>query len=86
MYKQDIWESKYWFKNEVKSIIVEQNEICLTMQELEQNVLKCVKDLIHLERPVYLFVDGPWKEYVKRYVANPRKYITTSDEDSFINE
>ena len=30
--------------------------------------MKYIKDLIHLERPMHMFVDGPWKEYAKRYV------------------
>ena len=39
------------------------------MSELEQKVMTCVKNLIHLERPILRIVDGPWKEYVKRCVA-----------------
>ena len=35
-------------------------------------MIKYVKELIHIERPIHMFVDGPWKEYAKRYVVNPR--------------
>ena len=37
--------------------------------------MKYVKELIHIERPIHMFVDGPWKEYAKRYVKNPRNVI-----------
>ena len=37
--------------------------------------MKYIKDLIHIERPMPMFVDGPWKEYAKRYVKNPRSVV-----------
>ena len=66
MSKDDIWDTKNWFRNEVSRIITENNLQCHTMEELEQVVLTKVKELIQREVPYSGFVDGPWKIYSKR--------------------
>lgn len=41
------------------------------MKDLVNNVIREVKEMILTERPIYIFVDGPWKVYVKRNVQVP---------------
>ena len=38
--KDDIWDSKNWFRNEVNAIIHQANLQCSTMDELEEVVLE----------------------------------------------
>ena len=71
--KDDIWETKNWFRNEVSRIIKENNLKCETIKELEKIVLSKVKNLILYELPRAGFVDGPWKILTERFAARVRK-------------
>ena len=70
--KNDIWDTKNWFRNEVSHIIKENNLKCKTMQELEKIVLSKVKSLILYELPNKGFVDGPWKILTERLASRVR--------------
>ena len=71
--KDDIWETKNWFRCEVSRIIKENNLKCKTIKELEKIVLSKVKNLILYELPRAGFVDGPWKILTERFAARVRK-------------
>ena len=64
--KEDIWDTKNWFRNEVSRIITKENLRTRNMLELENQVLIKVKQWMNKEVPKPGFVDGPWKTYVKR--------------------
>ena len=64
--KEDIWDTKNWFRNEVSRIITKENLRCRSMLELENSVLIKVKQWMNKEEPKPGFVDGPWQTYVKR--------------------
>ena len=71
--KDDIWDTKNWFRTEVSRIIKENNLKCKTIKELEKIVLSKVKTLILYELPRAGFVDGPWKILTERFAARVRK-------------
>lgn len=74
--REDIWDTKHWFRNEVKKIIKDRNLTCETMEELEREVIEAVKNLIKREQPRSTFVDGPWQLYVKELQRRQgRKYF-----------
>ena len=64
--KEDIWDTKNWFRNEVSRIITKENNRCRNMMELENSVLIKVKEWMNREEPKPGFVDGPWQTYVRR--------------------
>ena len=64
--KEDIWETKNQFKNEVSRIILENNLECKSMEELEFLVILKVKQMIDKVLPKPGYVDGPWKIYAER--------------------
>ena len=63
--KNDIWDTKNWFRNEVNQIIMRANLQCTSMTQLEEVVLEAVKLWLQREQPNKGFVDGPWKCYVE---------------------
>ena len=60
MEKDDIWETKNWFRNKISKTIKKYNMGCSTLEELEFLVLRRVKQLIIQEKPSSGRVDGPW--------------------------
>ena len=64
--KEDVWETKNWFRNEISRIILENNLQCNSMEELELLVIQNVKQMIEEVLPKPGFVDGPWKIYAER--------------------
>ena len=46
------------------------------MEELEQIVLRKIKELIKKELPRPGFVDGPWKIYTKRVTDQAIKFVS----------
>ena len=64
--KEDIWETKNKFRNDVSRIILENNLQSKSMEELEFRVILQVKQMIEKDLPKPGFVDGPWKIYTER--------------------
>lgn len=46
------------------------------MEELEQVVLRKIKELVKKELPRPGFVDGPWKIYTKRITDQAIKFVS----------
>lgn len=65
--KEDVWDTKNAFRNQVNFLILRENFKTETMEELETAVIMYVKEWIALVNPKPQYVDGPWKAYVKRF-------------------
>ena len=70
--KEDVWETKSWFRNEVSRIILENNLQTNSMEELEVLVIHNVKQMIEEVLPKPGFVDGPWKIYAERLTRSAK--------------
>ena len=66
--KQDIWNTKNLFRNEVSRIIHQENSVSHSMDQLEANVLQGIKDWIIRTRPYLYGEDKPWQIYIKRQI------------------
>ena len=65
--KEDVWDTKNAFRNQVNYLILRENFKCETMEELETAVIMYIKEWIAQVNPKPQYVDGPWKAYVKRF-------------------
>ena len=75
--KEDIWESKYSFRNKLKEFIQDENEKTETIEELEATVMERVKKWIDTERPYKKLLDIIWQIYVTRMEAPSGKMETS---------
>ena len=75
--KEDIWESKYSFRNKLKEFIQDENQKTETIEELEEKVMERVRNWIDTERPYKKLLDIIWQIYVTRLDA-PSQKIETS--------
>ena len=46
--KEDIWDTKNSFRNQVNRLILRDNFLTETMEDLEQSVMKNIKEWIHI--------------------------------------
>lgn len=65
-----MWETRRFFRNKYREIILAQNEQTETMEELELKVLQKIKTMIKKKQLKPGHVDGPWKAFVMRVQAN----------------
>lgn len=62
--KNDIWDTRNSFRNQVAKIIMQKNFTTTTLEELEKAVIEGVKDWIIKEKPNSL-MDESWRNYAK---------------------
>ena len=62
--REDIWDSKNAFRNEVYKFIVEENLKTKSMQELVMRVVEKTKSLINNDKQL-IIIDSIWRIYIK---------------------
>ena len=68
--KDDLWDSKHLFRNEVKRFILVENHQTQTMDELVHAVVEQIKEWIRREKPHINDLDVAWQKYVQRQISN----------------
>ena len=76
MEREDIWDSKNAFRNEVSRIIIQENMKTSTMTELIKNVVEKTKELINREKQL-IIIDECWRIYSKK-VAKMNSLVSPS--------
>ena len=65
--KDDVWDTRNYFRNMLNTMVMEENFRHETMEELERALLVKIKDWIERERPKANACEAPWKTYIREH-------------------